>query len=108
MKEYTSIIQIYHTNRMMTKIDLQCEISGLVYDIEDFKAAMKLEMDTDKRKKLNWAIEEFKKRYIMLREMLDSGEYEENEEDEEQVSRWQMAEENARIAGVYASCSGSY
>jgi hypothetical protein len=93
---------------MVTKIDLQCEISGLAYDIEDFKAAMLLETDTEKRKKLNWAIEEFKKRYIVLREQLERGEYEEDHEYEAQVERWQMAEENARIAEAYAACSGSH
>jgi hypothetical protein len=95
---------------MMTKLDLQCEISGLAYDIEDFKAAIKLEMDTEKRKKLNCAIEEFKKRYVMLRAMLDNGEYEEDEEDdyEERAARWQMVDEDARVAEAYASCSGSY
>lgn len=93
---------------MVTKSDLQCEVSSLAYDIEDFKAAIKLEMDVEKRKKMNWAIEEFKKRYIMLRAMLDNGEYEEDEENYETTLRWQMAEENGRVAEVYASCGGSY
>lgn len=95
---------------MVTKTDLESEISMLAYDIEDFKAAMKLETDVEKRKKMNWAIEEFKKRYIMLRAMLDNGEYEDDEDDEyeERAARWQMAEENGRIAEVYASCGGSY
>ena len=92
----------------MTKTDLQSEISMLAYDIEDFKAAMKLEADVEKRKKMNWAIEEFKKRYVLLRAMLENGEYEEDEEDYEATLRWQMAEENGRVAEVYASCSGSY
>jgi hypothetical protein len=94
---------------MVTKTDLQCEISGLAYDIEDFKAALKLEMDVEKRKKMNWAIEEFKKEYIKLRAMLDNGEFEDDEDDDyEATLRWQMAEENGRIAEAYASCSGSY
>ena len=95
---------------MVTKTDLQCDISGLACDIEDFKAALKLETDVEKRKKMNWAIEEFKKEYIKLRAKLDNGEYDEDEEDdyEERAARWQMAEENARIAETYASCSGSY
>jgi hypothetical protein len=93
---------------MMSKTDLQCEISAAAYDIEDIKAAIKLSTDSEKRKQLNEALGYAKKQYIILREMLDCGEYTEDEEYEEQVSRWQMAEENARIAEAYASCSGSY
>jgi hypothetical protein len=93
---------------MMTKTDLQCEISGLAYDIEDIKAVLRLSTDSEKRKQLNEALECAKKQYIILREMLESGEYEEDHEYEDQVSRWQMAEENARVAEAYASCSGSY
>lgn len=93
---------------MVTKTDLQSDISMLAYDIEDFKAALKLETDVEKRKKMNWAIEEFKKEYIKLRAKLDSGDYEEDEDDYEATLRWQMAEENGRIAEAYASCSGSY
>lgn len=93
---------------MVTKTDLQSDISMLAYDIQDFKAAIKLETDAEKRKKLNWAIEEFKKRYVLLRAMLENGEYEEDEDDYESTLRWQMAEENGRIAEAYASCSGSY
>ncbi len=92
----------------MTKTDLQCEISGMAYEIEDIKEEIKRATDTEKRKKLNEALEHAKKQYIILREMLESGEYVEDEEYEDQVSRWQMAEENARIAEIYASCSGSY
>jgi len=92
----------------MTKTDLQCEISGMAYEIEDIKAAIKLSTDSEKRKQLNDALGYAKKQYIILREMLESGEYVEDEEYEDQMSRWQMAEENARIAEVYASCSGSY
>jgi hypothetical protein len=93
---------------MMTKTDLQSEISGMAYEIEDIKEEIKRATDTEKRKKLNEALEYAKKQYIILRAMLESGEYVEDEEYEDQVSRWQMAEENGRIAEVYASCSGSY
>jgi hypothetical protein len=93
---------------MMTKTDLQSEISGMAYEIEDIKEEIKRATNTEKRKKLNEELEYAKKQYIILREMLESGEYEEDEEYEDQVSRWQMAEENARVAEVYASCSGSY
>ncbi len=92
----------------MTKTDLQSEISGMAYEIEDIKEEIKRATNTEKRKKLNEELEYAKKQYIILREMLESGEYEEDEEYEDQVSRWQMAEENARVAEVYASCSGSY
>ena len=92
----------------MTKTDLLSEISGMAYEIEDIKEEIKRATDSEKRKKLNEALEYAKKQYIILRAMLESGEYAEDEEYEDQVSRWQMAEENARIAEVYASCSGSY
>ena len=97
----------------MTKTELQFEISAAAYDIEDYKAFLRLETDPKKRKELNDLIEETKKQYIALREKLDNGEYEEDEEDEEDedkyaIQRWLDHEEDARIAETYASCSGSY
>ncbi len=92
----------------MTKTDLQCEISAAAYDIEDYKAFLRLETDPKKRKELNDLIEETKKQYIALREMLESGQYEEDEEDKYAIQRWLDHEEDARIAETYASCSGSY
>ena len=95
---------------MVTKTELQFEISAAAYDIEDYKASLRLETDSKKRKELNDLIEETKKQYIALREKLDNGEYEEDEEDEDKyaIQRWLDHAEDARIAETYASCSGSY
>lgn len=93
---------------MVTKTELQFEISAAAYDIEDYKAFLRLETDPKKRKELNDLIEETKKQYIALREKLDNGEYEEDEEDKYAIQRWLDHEEDARIAETYASCSGSY
>ena len=92
----------------MTKTDLHWEISSVAYQIEDFKAALRLETNTDKRKELNEMIGGLKKIYITLREKLDNGEYEEDEDDKYEIQRWLDHEEDARIAGAYAACSGSY
>lgn len=95
-------------NRMMTKSDLQCKISMVVYDIEDFKAAMRLATDSDLRKEINNSIETAKKLYIELRAKLDNGEYEEDEDDWRELHRQHDLEKNARIKAACASCTGSY
>ena len=96
---------------MMTKTQLEFEISAAAYDIEDYKAFLRAETDPKKRKELNDLIEEAKKQYIELREKLDNGEYEDDQDEEGDkyaIQRWLDHEEDARIAETYASCSGSY
>ena len=93
---------------MMTKTDLQCKISMVAYDIEDFKAALRLTTDSNMRRELNNNIETAKLLYINLRNKLDKGEYEEDDDDWYEFHRWQDQEKNARIKAACASCTGSH
>lgn len=92
---------------MMSKSDLEMEIEGALFDMEQCTEFLRTTTDSEARKEVHAILEAHKEHYIHLRSMLERGEYD-KDADRRAIQQWKDEEENARVRGAIASCCGSY
>ncbi len=91
----------------MSKSDLEMEIEGALFDMEQCMEFLRTTTDSEARREAHAILEAHKEHYIYLRSMFQRGEYD-KDADRRAIQQWKDEEDALRVRGAYASCGGSY